>query len=100
MVHLVRRTARRISSYWQLLTRRDRVTAGMDEEMRFHVEMETERLMKAYGLPVEEARRRALVGGAEDDDIARIEQRADFARARDRLLQHRFSAARSRRSRV
>ena len=35
--------------------------------MRFHVEMETERLMKAHGLPVEEARRRALVsfGGVE-----------------------------------
>jgi predicted permease len=39
----------------------------MDAEMRFHVEMETERLTKAYGLPVDEARRRALVsfGGVE-----------------------------------
>jgi predicted permease len=67
MVHLVRRTARRISTYWQLLTRRDRVTSDMDEEMRFHVDMQTERLMKEDGLPAEEARRRALVsfGGVE-----------------------------------
>ena len=67
MVHLVRRTARRISTYWQVLTRRGRLTSNMDEEMRFHVEMETERLMKEHGLPVEEARRRALVsfGGVE-----------------------------------
>ncbi len=67
MLHLVRRTARRILTYWQLLTRRDRVTSDMDEEMRFHVEMQTERLMKEHGLPVEEARRRALVsfGGVE-----------------------------------
>jgi predicted permease len=39
----------------------------MDEEMRFHVEMQTERLVKELGLPPEEARRRALVsfGGVE-----------------------------------
>jgi predicted permease len=67
MVHLVRHTARRIASYWRVLTRRDRVTADMDDEMRFHVDMETERLMKKHGLPVEEARRRALAsfGGVE-----------------------------------
>ena len=67
MVHLVRRTARRLAVYWHILSRRDRVTSEMDEEMRFHVEMQTERLMKEHGLPVEEARRRALVnfGGVE-----------------------------------
>jgi hypothetical protein len=48
MVHLVRRTARRVSTYWQVLTGRDRVTSDMDEEMRFHVEMQTERLMKEH----------------------------------------------------
>jgi hypothetical protein len=39
----------------------------MDEEMRFHVEMQTERLVKEHGLPVDEARRRALAsfGGVE-----------------------------------
>ena len=67
MVHVVRRAARRISAYWQILTRRARVTSDIDEEMRFHVEMETERLMKAHGLPAAEARRRALIsfGGVE-----------------------------------
>ena len=67
MVHRVRSTVRRLAAYWHILTRRDRVTSDMDEEMRFHVEMQTERLMKEQGLPAEEARRRALVsfGGLE-----------------------------------
>jgi putative ABC transport system permease protein len=67
MGHIVKRIASHLSTYWRILIRRDRVTAEMDEEMRFHVEMETERLMKQHGLPVEEARRRALVrfGGVE-----------------------------------
>ena len=67
MAHLVRRTARRISTLWQILTRRDRVTSDMDDEMRFHVDMEMERLVKEHGLPVDEARRRALAsfGGVE-----------------------------------
>jgi putative ABC transport system permease protein len=39
----------------------------MDEEIRFHVEMEAERLIREEGLPPAEARRRALVafGGVE-----------------------------------
>ena len=63
----MKRTARRISHAWRVLTRRDRVTSEMDEEMRFHVGMEAERLMKAHGLPAGEARRRAFVsfGGVE-----------------------------------
>lgn len=58
---------RRISNLWRVLTRRDRITADMDDEMRFHVEMETDRLAKEYGLPLVEARRRALAsfGGVE-----------------------------------
>jgi predicted permease len=66
-MHLVRRTARRISTYWHVLTRRDRITSDIDEEMRFHVVMQTERLMREQGLPADEARRRALVsfGGVE-----------------------------------
>ncbi|HEX6973319.1 MAG TPA: ABC transporter permease [Vicinamibacterales bacterium] len=61
------RTRRRLSNLWHVLTRRDRISADMDDEMRFHVEMETERLAKAYGLPMAEARRRALAsfGGIE-----------------------------------
>ena len=67
MLHLVTRTGRRILSCWHLLTRRDRVTSEIDAEMRFHIDMETERLTKEHGLPLEEARRRALVsfGGVE-----------------------------------
>src|SRR5918993_95907 len=67
MLQPARRTARRILAYWQILTRRRRVTSEMGEEMRFHVEMETDRLMNAEGLPCDEARRRALVavGGVE-----------------------------------
>ena len=67
MLHLVTRTGRRLLSYWHLLTRRDRVTSEIDAEMRFHIDMETERLAKEHGLPLEEARRRALVsfGGVE-----------------------------------
>jgi putative ABC transport system permease protein len=67
MLYFARRTARRIVTYWHVLTRHDRVTAEMAEEMRFHVEMQTERLMKEHGIPAEEARRRALVsfGGVE-----------------------------------
>ena len=63
----MRRTARRILTYWQILTRRARVTSEMDEEMRFHIEAETERLMKEHRLSAEEARRRAFVnfGGVE-----------------------------------
>ena len=59
--------ARRIATHWQALTRRDRVTADMDEEMRFHVDMEAERLMRSQGLSEAEARRRAFVsfGGVE-----------------------------------
>ena len=50
----------------RLLARREAETR-MDEEMRFHVEMEAERLRRAEGLDAGEARRRALVafGGVE-----------------------------------
>jgi putative ABC transport system permease protein len=67
MIRIVRQLASLISTYWRILTRRDRVTAEIDEEIRFHVEMETERLIRQDGLPVEEARRRAFVrfGGVE-----------------------------------
>jgi hypothetical protein len=34
---IVKRTARRLSHLWHILTRRDRVTADMDDEMRFGV---------------------------------------------------------------
>jgi hypothetical protein len=67
MTHLGRRVVTRIGTYWQVLTRKDHVASGMHDEMRFHVEMEAERLRREEGLPPQEARRRALVsfGGIE-----------------------------------
>jgi len=48
------------------LGRRSRAETSLDEELKFHLEMETEENLRA-GMPAEEARRRALValGGAE-----------------------------------
>ena len=67
MTHLVKRAAARIGTFWRVLTRGDHVASEMHDEMRFHVELETERLMREQGLPPEEGRRRALVsfGGVE-----------------------------------
>ncbi len=45
----------------RLLFGRPAAESRMDEEFRFHVEMETERLMREEGLDQVEARRRALV---------------------------------------
>ncbi|HEX8271814.1 MAG TPA: ABC transporter permease [Longimicrobiaceae bacterium] len=51
----------RVRSFWGGFRRPDRLAAEMDEEMRFHLEMETERLRREHGLPPAEARRRAAV---------------------------------------
>jgi hypothetical protein len=50
------------------LLHRPSAEARMNEEMRFHIEMETERLVRTQGLARDEARRRALVafGGVEN----------------------------------
>ena len=45
----------------RLLFARRAADSRMDEEMRLHLEMETDRLARAEGLPREEARRRALL---------------------------------------
>ncbi len=57
----------RARSFWRGLRRPDRLAAEMEEEMRFHVEMEAERLARERGLDAREARRQAaiLFGGAE-----------------------------------
>lgn len=67
MMPLVRRAAARIGSFWKALTRRHRLSAEIREELRFHVEMEAERLQRAQGLSAAEARRQALLrfGGVE-----------------------------------
>ena len=49
----------RARSLWRGLRRPGRLEAEMDEEMRFHIEMEAERLMRERGLGPAEARRRA-----------------------------------------
>ncbi|HEX8360045.1 MAG TPA: ABC transporter permease [Longimicrobium sp.] len=57
----------RVRSFWRGLWRPDQLWAEMDEEMRFHVDMEAERLQRERGLDPAEARRQAAVafGGVE-----------------------------------
>lgn len=57
----------RARSLWSGLRRPERLEAEMDEEMRFHIDMEAERLVRERGLPPAEARRRAAAafGGVE-----------------------------------
>jgi putative ABC transport system permease protein len=54
-------------SWWDRLRHRNRLEREMDAEMRFHIEMEAERLMREERLAPEEARRMAHVrfGGVE-----------------------------------
>ena len=46
---------------WQLLFAREATESRMNDEMAFHIEMETDRLVREQKLSREEARRRALV---------------------------------------
>jgi putative ABC transport system permease protein len=57
----------RLRSMWRALTRSRDLDAEMQAEMRFHLEMEAERLMRDKGLAPEEARRQAYIrfGGVE-----------------------------------
>ena len=57
----------RLRSFGRGLRRPGQLWAEMDEEMRFHVDMEAERLQRERGLDPAEARRQAAVafGGAE-----------------------------------
>jgi putative ABC transport system permease protein len=57
----------RLRSAWRGIAHGSRLDADMDEEMRFHVEMLAERLMRERGLDRSEARRQASVafGGVE-----------------------------------
>jgi putative ABC transport system permease protein len=63
----VRGPARRLRWAWRTLWRKRQHEIDMQDEMRFHVEMEAERLRAAHGLEPREARRQALVrfGGIE-----------------------------------
>jgi predicted permease len=57
----------RVKRWWRNLTNASHLDAEMDEEMRFHVEMQAERLMRERQLDPQEARRQAYVafGGVE-----------------------------------
>jgi predicted permease len=57
----------RLRALWRILWRSQQLETDMQEEMRFHVEMEAERLVREHGLDPQEARRRAFVafGGVE-----------------------------------
>ena len=52
---------------WRSWRRAEQLDAAMHDEMRFHLDMEAERLAREHGLPLEEARRRAGIafGGVE-----------------------------------
>ena len=58
---------RRLRSAWRALRRSKELDADMQDEMRFHIQMEAERLGRVGGLDSQEARRRAHVsfGGVE-----------------------------------
>ncbi len=58
---------KRLGRRWRALFNGGALDAELDEEIRLHVELETEELMRALGLSYEEARRQAKVafGGVE-----------------------------------
>jgi putative ABC transport system permease protein len=57
----------RVRATWRVLWRSDQLETEMHQEMRFHTEMEAERLMREQALDPQEARRQAHVrfGGVE-----------------------------------
>ena len=61
------RLAGRFRAWWRVLVRSRALERDMRDEMRFHVDMEADRLARERGLPTAEARRQALVrfGGVE-----------------------------------
>ena len=64
---LIRALVARVRSYWHGLRHPATLDAEMADEMRFHIEMETQRLMRERGLDCDEARRQAAIafGGIE-----------------------------------
>ena len=61
------RVGARVRALWHALTRRGRFDSDMHDEIRFHLDMEADRLVREQGLDAVEARRRAFVafGGVE-----------------------------------
>ncbi len=56
-----------LRSYWYGLRKPAQLDSDMADEMRFHIDMETQRLVTTRGLPPDEARRQAAIafGGVE-----------------------------------
>ena len=63
----IKRAWLRLRTMWRGVTRRRQLDEAMDEEMRFHIEMEAARLVRECRLSAQEARRQAHVafGGVE-----------------------------------
>jgi putative ABC transport system permease protein len=63
----VRGLLARLASYWRGLRHSSQLDADMETEMRFHIDMEAQRLMRQHGLDAHEARRQAGIafGGIE-----------------------------------
>jgi putative ABC transport system permease protein len=63
----VRAVVRSARAVWRVLWRSKQLEADMQEEMRFHLQQEADRLARVHGLNPEEARRQAFVrfGGVE-----------------------------------
>jgi putative ABC transport system permease protein len=63
----VRAVVRGARAVWRVLWRSKQLEADMQEEMRFHLQQEADRLAQIYGLNPQEARRQAFVrfGGVE-----------------------------------
>lgn len=51
----------RLRAYWRSVRRPSQLDADMESEMRFHIDMEAQRLMRRHGLDAQEARRQALI---------------------------------------
>jgi predicted permease len=63
----MKRLSGRVRAWWRVLVRSHALERDMQDEMRFHVDMEAERLERTIGLGPAEARRQALLrfGGIE-----------------------------------
>ena len=57
----MRRLVSRAQAVWRSVWRSAEVDADMQDEMRLHLDLETERLVREHALPPDEARRRAHV---------------------------------------
>lgn len=89
----MQRMTARVRAMWRALRRADQLDASVHEEMRFHIDMEAERLMRERGRHPNDARRLARVAfGGLGDAPGRA---AVAARVSDRRPHTRGAAARA-----